>query len=76
MRDKCDLLVIGGESVRVDRPTLDARLIDGKAPDILIYSRSSDFDKSIPLFSVKGRKVMVSDSLDEIKNYKNIMIEG
>ena len=76
MRDKCDLLVIGGESVRVDRPTLDARLVDGKSPDILIYSKTKEFDKSIPLFGVKNRKVMISDSLDEIKNYKNVMIEG
>ena len=76
IRDKCDLLVIGGETVRVDRPTLDARLVDGKAPDVLIYSRSKEFDQSIALFGVKDRKVIISDSLDEIKNYKNIMIEG
>jgi diaminohydroxyphosphoribosylaminopyrimidine deaminase/5-amino-6-(5-phosphoribosylamino)uracil reductase len=76
MRDKCDLLVIGGETVRVDRPTLDARLSDGKAPDILIYSRNSEFDKSIPLFNVEGRKIMISDKLDALNEYKNIMIEG
>jgi len=76
MRDKCDLLVIGGESVRVDRPTLDARLVDGKAPDILIYSRQSEFDKTIPLFNVEGRDVIVSDNLDILDDYKNIMIEG
>lgn len=76
MRDVCDLLVIGGESVRVDRPTLDARLVGGRAPDILILSRSKEFDTTIPLFSVKDRKVMISDTLDIVKNYKNIMIEG
>lgn len=76
MRDKCDLLVIGGETVRVDRPTLDARLVDGKAPDILIYSRQSEFDNTIPLFNVEGRKVIVSDNLDTLDDYKNIMIEG
>lgn len=76
MRDVCDLLIIGGESVRVDRPTLDARLVDGRAPDILILSRSKEFDKTIPLFSVKDREVMISDSLDILKKYKNIMIEG
>jgi diaminohydroxyphosphoribosylaminopyrimidine deaminase/5-amino-6-(5-phosphoribosylamino)uracil reductase len=76
MRDKCDLLVIGGETVRTDRPTLDARLVNGKAPDILIYSRQKEFDKSIPLFGVEDRKVMISDSLDILDSYKNIMIEG
>lgn len=76
MRDVCDLLVIGGESVRVDRPTLDARLTGGMAPDILILSRSKEFDKTIPLFSVKDREVMICDNFDILKNYRNIMIEG
>ncbi|WP_455756586.1 bifunctional diaminohydroxyphosphoribosylaminopyrimidine deaminase/5-amino-6-(5-phosphoribosylamino)uracil reductase RibD [Sulfurimonas sp.] len=76
MRDVCDLLVIGGNTVRVDRPTLDARLVDGKAPDVLIVSREKEFDKTIPLFNVEGRKVIVSDNFEVCKNYKNIMIEG
>ena len=76
MRDVCDLLVVGGNTVREDRPTLDARLVDGKAPNILIYSREKEFDKNIALFNVPNRKVIISDNLDEINNYKNIMIEG
>lgn len=76
MRNICDLLVIGGNTVRVDRPTLDARLIGGRAPDILIYSKSKEFDRTIPLFNVKGRKVIISDDLSLLKEYKNIMIEG
>ncbi len=77
IRSKCDLLVIGGESVRVDRPTLDARFADNKkAPDILIYSKRDDFDKTIPLFSVPNRKVFISDDFEILKKYKYIMIEG
>lgn len=76
MRDVCDLLVIGGNTVRVDRPTLDARLVNGKAPDILIISREKEFDKTIPLFSVEGRKVFIEDNFSKLQNYKNIMIEG
>lgn len=76
MRDVCDLVVIGGATVRADRPTLDARLVDGKAPDILIYSRQSEFDKTIPLFNVANRKVIISNDLSIINSYKNIMIEG
>ncbi|MBN2782723.1 MAG: bifunctional diaminohydroxyphosphoribosylaminopyrimidine deaminase/5-amino-6-(5-phosphoribosylamino)uracil reductase RibD [Campylobacterales bacterium] len=76
MRDVCDLLVIGGNTVRVDRPTLDARLINGKAPDILIISKSKEFDKTIPLFNVDGRKVFIESDFEKLKEYKNIMIEG
>ncbi|MFK5937864.1 MAG: bifunctional diaminohydroxyphosphoribosylaminopyrimidine deaminase/5-amino-6-(5-phosphoribosylamino)uracil reductase RibD [Sulfurimonas sp.] len=76
MRNVCDLLVIGGNTVRTDRPTLDARLVNGKVPDILILSRTKEFDKSIALFNVEGRVVYIEDNFSKLKNYKNIMIEG
>jgi diaminohydroxyphosphoribosylaminopyrimidine deaminase/5-amino-6-(5-phosphoribosylamino)uracil reductase len=76
MRGVCDLLVIGGNTVRVDRPTLDARLVDGKAPDVLIISRKKEFDKTIPLFNVKNRKVFIDNDFKILDNYKCIMIEG
>jgi diaminohydroxyphosphoribosylaminopyrimidine deaminase/5-amino-6-(5-phosphoribosylamino)uracil reductase len=76
MRDICDLLVIGGNTVRVDRPTLDARLVNGHSPDILILSRENNFDKTIPLFDVKNRKVFIENNFSKLDNYKNIMIEG
>lgn len=76
LRDKIDLLVIGGNTVRVDRPTLDCRLSGGNPPDILIYSKRDEFDNNIPLFKVEGRKVFIENSLDIIKNYRFIMIEG
>jgi len=76
MRDVCDLLVIGGNTVRKDRPTLDARLVDGKAPDILILSREKEFDETIPLFCIRGREVFIENNLEKVAEYKNIMIEG
>ncbi len=76
MRNVSDLMVVGGNTVRVDRPTLDARLVNGKAPDILIYSREKEFDRTIPLFNVKGRKVIISDKLDMLSGYNNILVEG
>ncbi len=75
VRDKIDLLVIGGNTVRIDRPTLDARRVNGKAPDVLIYSKQKEFDKTIPLFNVE-RKVFIEDTLDKINDYKFIMVEG
>lgn len=76
LRDRCGLIVIGGNTVRMDRPTLDARLVDGKAPDVLIYSQMGNFDQNIPLFSVPDRKVYVESSLERIKDYSLVMIEG
>ncbi len=76
MRDAADLLVIGGNTVRTDRPTLDARMVGGRAPDILIVSRRDDFDRTIPLFGVEGRRVTVSGDLSSIEGYRNVMVEG
>jgi len=76
LRDRCDLLVIGGNTVRTDRPILDARLCDGKAPDILIYSKQNDFDVTIPLFNVLNRSVMVASNLHKINDYAMVMVEG
>ncbi len=77
LRTKTDLLVIGGDTVRTDRPTLDARLAKSSdAPDILIYTSHDDIDRAIPLFHVPGRRVFVENSFERIKNYRFAMIEG
>jgi diaminohydroxyphosphoribosylaminopyrimidine deaminase/5-amino-6-(5-phosphoribosylamino)uracil reductase len=76
IRTKIDLLIIGGNTVRVDRPTLDSRFAKiNKTSDILIYSRQKKFDKSIPLFNIKNRDVFINNNI----NYKKVnfsMIEG
>lgn len=76
MRACADLLVIGGKTVRTDRPTLDARLVQGRAPDVLIVSREKAFDRTIPLFQVPGRQVMIASDFSPIEAYRNILIEG
>ncbi len=75
-RNACDLLVIGGNTVRTDRPTLDARLVGGRAPDVLIYSRSKDFDPSTALFGVGGREVFIEPTLERLERYRFVLIEG
>ncbi|EJP76344.1 MULTISPECIES: bifunctional diaminohydroxyphosphoribosylaminopyrimidine deaminase/5-amino-6-(5-phosphoribosylamino)uracil reductase RibD [Campylobacter] len=75
LRNAIDLLVIGGNTVRTDRPRLDTRLINGgKSPNVLIFSRRQKFDESIPLFKVPGRDVKISDSL--CIDAKLVMYEG
>ena len=76
LRDKSDLMLIGGNTVRIDKPTLDARYIAGRAPNIMIYSKNKIFDKSIPLFHVPNREVIISDDLFKLLDYKLIMVEG
>ncbi len=76
LRDKIDLLAIGGNTVRIDKPTLDSRYIQGNNPDVFIYSKNKIFDKNIPLFNIPNRKVIISDDLFKLLDYKFIMVEG
>ena len=76
LRDKCELMLIGGNTVRTDKPTLDARYIAGRAPNIMIYSKNKIFDKNIPLFKIPNREVIISDDLFKLLDYKFIMVEG
>ncbi|EGK8156060.1 bifunctional diaminohydroxyphosphoribosylaminopyrimidine deaminase/5-amino-6-(5-phosphoribosylamino)uracil reductase RibD [Campylobacter fetus] len=77
LRSLVDMLVIGGNTVRTDRPLLDTRLVkNGKNPDILLYSKESKFDTTIPLFNILDRRVIVSNSLDAVFERKFVMFEG
>ncbi|QKF80942.1 bifunctional diaminohydroxyphosphoribosylaminopyrimidine deaminase/5-amino-6-(5-phosphoribosylamino)uracil reductase RibD [Halarcobacter ebronensis] len=76
LRDKIDLMLIGGNTVRSDKPTLDARYIVGRAPNVMIYSKNKVFDNSIPLFKVPNREVIISDDLFKLLDYKFVMVEG
>lgn len=76
LRDKIDLMLIGGNTVRVDKPTLDARYIAGRAPHIMIYTKNKVFDNNIPLFKIPNRDVIISDDLFKLLDYKFIMVEG
>jgi diaminohydroxyphosphoribosylaminopyrimidine deaminase/5-amino-6-(5-phosphoribosylamino)uracil reductase len=70
-------LIIGGNTIREDRPTLDCRFIKKNPPNIAILSKNSldEFDKSIPLFKVKNRKVEILNS-DIFKKPSIILVEG
>ena len=76
LRSVCDRLLIGGNTVREDRPTLDCRFTGEAAPDIAIYSRQELFDRSIPLFGVEGRDVTIGGELDFLQEPSFVLVEG
>lgn len=76
LRERCDTLLIGGNTVREDRPTLDCRFSGGEAPDVVIYSKEGDIDEYIPLFNVKGREVRITDDLAFLDEPSFVMVEG
>lgn len=76
LRDKLSLLAIGGNTVRTDNPKLDARLVNGKAPDVLILSKSKEFGKDLELFNVLDRKVYIESSWERFFNASFAMLEA
>ncbi len=77
LREAADELLIGGGTVRADRPTLDCRFTGGRAPDVTIYSREEDFDPQIPLFSVPDRRVRITEDLEPLLERPGfLLVEG
>jgi len=77
IRSVADRLIIGGNTVRTDRPTLDSRFVsDGRAPDVTIFSRQDDFERSIPLFDVPKRRVEVCSTIKGLNKPSLVLIEG
>ena len=76
LREVCDTLLIGGNTVREDRPTLDCRFTEGKAPHVKIYSKKNDLDRNIPLFSIENRTVEIVDELDFLDTPSFVLVEG
>lgn len=75
LREVVTTLLIGGNTIRVDRPKLNCRFVSSKAPDVVIYSKSKEFDKSIPLFS-ENRRVEISRDLSFLKEPGLVLVEG
>ncbi len=76
LREVCDTLLIGGNTVRVDKPTLDCRFTQGKAPNVTIYAKEDNFEREIPLFSVENREVNISDDLTFLEKPSFVLVEG
>ncbi len=76
LRARCDTLLIGGNTVRTDRPRLDCRYIDAPPPDVYIFSQQESWDCAIPLFGVEGRKVDIGTDLSFLQQPGFVLVEG
>ena len=77
LRLVCDRLLIGGDTVRTDRPRLDCRLVDtNRAPDVHIYTSRDDIDRTIPLFDVPRRKVSIGKAMPFLFEPSLVLVEG
>ncbi|MCW8822391.1 MAG: bifunctional diaminohydroxyphosphoribosylaminopyrimidine deaminase/5-amino-6-(5-phosphoribosylamino)uracil reductase RibD [Sulfurovum sp.] len=76
LREVCDILLIGGNTVREDRPTLDCRFTKAQAPNVKIYAKEDDFDRDIPLFGIENRDVEIINTLNFLDSPSFVLVEG
>lgn len=76
LRDVCNTLLIGGNTVREDRPTLDCRFVEGRAPSVKIYAKEDNFDRDIPLFGIENREVEIINTLGFLEKPSFVLVEG
>ncbi|KIM09108.1 MAG: hypothetical protein KU28_00240 [Sulfurovum sp. PC08-66] len=76
LRSVIDRLYIGGNTVRIDAPTLDARLVEGKVPNVTILSRQKVWAHEAPLWHVPHREVTVEENLSTLSSYGLVLVEG
>ncbi|WP_260320551.1 bifunctional diaminohydroxyphosphoribosylaminopyrimidine deaminase/5-amino-6-(5-phosphoribosylamino)uracil reductase RibD [Helicobacter gastrocanis] len=69
-RTIADHLIISGKSVRTDRPTLNTRFAtppyEGLCHVAILTRDKTPFESTIPLFSIKGRKVQICHEVKQL----------
>ncbi len=60
MRSKCDAVIVGGGTVRVDNPLLTSRGKSNVEPLRVIFSRSLDLPKSAKLWDTSSAKTIIA----------------
>ncbi len=63
-------LIISGQSVRLDRPTLNTRFAtppyEGLCNVVILTRSTHSFDRTIPLFNAKGREVRICHQVEQL----------
>lgn len=75
LRSVCSSMAIGGNTVRMDNPKLDCRLINEKAPNIFVYTKNT-ISKSLAIFDILDREITVGDNLDFLNTPSFVLVEG
>ncbi|WP_104730813.1 dihydrofolate reductase family protein, partial [Helicobacter felis] len=80
-RGVAQTLIISGQSARTDRPLLDHRFADplyqDRLCDVAILSRNPVIDRTLPFFSVSGRKVQLHTRVQDLPLHTGFnIIEG
>lgn len=78
-RTRANVLLISGQSVRLDNPRLDTRFatLEQRNPDVAILTRQNNFPRSAPLFAIPNRKVEVLHTVEQVKSQEGfIFCEG
>ncbi len=76
IRSVIDRIIISQKTICTDNPLLDARLVNGKAPDVAILGRKNNLSSSQYVFSIPYRKVEFFSDISLLPICGFSMIEG
>lgn len=79
LRNLAQRIIISTKTILSDNPTLDARLVNGKAPDVCIFGKKNlekCKDENLRIFSIKNRKVSFHSDIDSTLQGGFSIIEG
>ncbi len=76
IRSKCDAVIVGGGTVRIDNPLLTSRGKSNPEPMRVVFSRSLDLPKSANLWDTKIAKTIVAYGPDANEAFFSDLTEG
>ncbi len=73
IRDLCDAILVGAETIRTDNPSLTVRYVKGTNPIRIIPTNSLNFPKERNIFDTAKAKTIIATSEKTYKNKKNFV---
>lgn len=76
LRNAADKIIISQRTILADNPLLDARLVGGKSPDIIVVGRENHLSPNLAVFRAQNRSVRFAESLEAVDFSGFCVIEG
>jgi len=73
IRDLCDAILVGAETIRTDNPSLTVRYVEGKNPIRVIPTNSLNFPEERNIFNTEKARTIIVTSQKAYENKKDFV---